>query len=127
MLRALGKAPVGVAGSCFGLGYLRHRDGWVRRKPQEFTPAVAENPIKKLAERVGVFERDLAKPNVYNDFAIISCNRNDLALAAICRRLPILPAQWNSKWNSIPGAARASADAYVRDRSSDFQRAALMS
>ena len=77
MLRALGKAPVGVAGSCFGLGYLRHRDGWVRRKPQEFTPAVVENPIKKLGGESGSLRSDFAIANVYSGFRV------SLAIAAI--------------------------------------------
>ena len=40
-----------------------------------------------LAERVGDFERDFAKANEINGFAIISCNREDLAVASIRRRL----------------------------------------
>jgi hypothetical protein len=42
---------------------------------------------KKLAERVGVQERDFAKPNEVNGFADISCNRNDLAFANLRQRL----------------------------------------
>jgi len=40
-----------------------------------------------LAERVGVQERDFAKPNEVNGFADISCNRNDLAFANLRQRL----------------------------------------
>ncbi|HYN09590.1 MAG TPA: hypothetical protein VES67_19570 [Vicinamibacterales bacterium] len=40
---------------------------------------------KKLAERVGLFDRDLAKANEINGFAIISCNRNDLASSNLRR------------------------------------------
>jgi hypothetical protein len=41
----------------------------------------------KLAERVGFPERVFAKPNVYNDFAIIPFDRNDLPFANHRRRL----------------------------------------
>ena len=36
---------------------------------------------------MGDFERDFAKANDINGFAIISCNRKDLAFASIRRRL----------------------------------------
>jgi hypothetical protein len=38
-----------------------------------------EIAILKLAERVGVFDRDFAIPNVYSGFRLISRDRNDLA------------------------------------------------
>jgi hypothetical protein len=39
-----------------------------------------------MAERVGVFDRDFAKPNEINGSAIISRNRNDLAFSNCCQR-----------------------------------------
>ena len=45
-----------------------------------------EIAILKLAERVGFLERDFAKPNEINGFAIISRNRNDLASSNLRRR-----------------------------------------
>ena len=44
---------------------------------EQIAEITEENRNLKLAERVGVHERDFAKPNVYNGFAFISRNRND--------------------------------------------------
>jgi hypothetical protein len=70
---------------------------------------------------VGVFDRDFAKPNVYNGFAIISRNRNDLESSNLRRRvlpfagfLPILPARWNSKWNSTEDSRQTSSSSIAR-------------
>ena len=41
---------------------------------------------KKLAERVGFFDRDFANPNVYSGFRLISRNRSDLASSNLRRR-----------------------------------------
>ena len=45
-----------------------------------------------MAERVVVFDRDFAKPNEINGFAIISRNRNNLASSILRRRCVRLPA-----------------------------------
>jgi hypothetical protein len=51
------------------------------------TEAASEASVwRRLAERVGVFDRDLAKANEINGFAIISRNRNDLASSNLRRR-----------------------------------------
>jgi len=42
--------------------------------------------FENMAERVGVFDRVFAKPNVRNGFALISRDRNDLASSIRCRR-----------------------------------------
>jgi hypothetical protein len=41
----------------------------------------------KLAERVGVFDRDFAIPNVYSGFRLISRNRSNLASSNLRRRV----------------------------------------
>jgi hypothetical protein len=41
---------------------------------------------KKLAERVGVFDRDCEKANECNGFPLISRNRSDLASSNACQR-----------------------------------------
>ena len=46
--------------------------------------------MKKLAERMGVRERDFAKPNKIGGFAIISRNLNDLASSNLGRRFRLI-------------------------------------
>ena len=48
--------------------------------------ALDDSRRRRMAERVGFFDRGLPKPNEINGFAIISRNRNDLASSNSRRR-----------------------------------------
>jgi len=75
-------ARLDVLGSVISATALKRR----RKMRGNQTPLGGE-PHEKLAERVGFPERVFAKPNVYNDFAIIPFDRNDLPFANHRRRL----------------------------------------
>jgi hypothetical protein len=62
-------------------------DGREKRALDRSCGIAGENGFLDLAERVGFPERVFAKPNVYNDFAIIPFDRNDLPFANHRRRL----------------------------------------
>ena len=47
---------------------------------------LSRNAGNKLAESVGVFDRDFVKPNEINGFALISRNRSNLAFSNLRRR-----------------------------------------
>ena len=51
-----------------------------------FAKSLSKTANLKLAERVGVLDRDFAKPNDYSGFRLISRNRNDLASSNLRRR-----------------------------------------
>ena len=60
--------------------------GGENRALVRFRENAQEIAILKLAERVGVFDRDFRKPNDYNGCGLISRNRSNLASSNLRRR-----------------------------------------